>query len=62
MAKRRHVFFSALCPKTEEQIKKKRKTKLTLTCSFEKVIRTLILLQTYWYSWIAISVSFKVVL
>ena len=42
MAKRRHVFFSALGPETEEQILKiSKKTKFTLTCSFKKVIRTL---------------------
>ena len=40
MAKRRHVFFSALGPETEEQIKLA-KNKIHLTCSFKKVIRTL---------------------
>ena len=40
MAKRRHVFFSTLGPKTKEQINKQ-KTKFAFTCSSQKVIRTL---------------------
>ena len=41
MAKRRHVF-STLGLETEEEIKLG-KTKFTLTCSFQKAIRTLAL-------------------
>ena len=40
MPKRRHLFFGALGPETEEQIKLAKK-KFALTCSFQKVIRTL---------------------
>ena len=61
LAKHRHVFFSALGPETERQIKLA-KNKFALTCSFQKVIRTLafrgcekqfILFQNSWHSLIA---------
>ena len=40
MAKRRHIFFSALSSETEEQIKLTKK-KFALTCSDKNVIRML---------------------
>ena len=40
MAKCWHAFFNAFCPETEEKINWW-KTKFALTCSFQKVTRTL---------------------
>ena len=40
MPGRRHVFFRALGPETEVEIKLA-KNKISFTCSFQKVIRTL---------------------